>query len=802
MCLMCGMNPEADPLSVYDTHDIGRGSGSGIGTVSLGTAVTGPATVNAPYTWDQIAGYLTDGYWAFNLGSWRAFDIGPSRTITYSLTHLSDAAAAIAEYALDVWAAVTGINFVDVSATPIAITEGADVGGAIGSSFGLSTNSVVSGSISSNGDMDYYRVTLVAGQTYMFSLSRGNGSTLDPVLSLLNSSGSVIATSDDPSSAAAGEYITFTATSTGTYYLVASDYSTRTGTYELTTEVAADLTFNDADGTGAYAWSDLSGNTILSSFINIPDNWDTLNLNGYMVQTYIHELGHALGLGHAGPYNGTANWGTGHTLYDNDSWSATIMSYFDQDTNTFDPASLAYLATIMPADIIAIQNLYGAGSVGYQTGNTIWGPGGNVGGAFQQLLNMWGGLVAANPAIYAGEDFAFTIYDTGGIDTLDVSVFGGGQMVNLNPLVRSNINGVTGNVVIARDTVIENATTGSGNDTVYGNNVANTIRTNGGNDRLYGGAGNDILIGGAGADILDGGAGTDRAHYADATAGIRVDLLSPGSNTGFAAGDTYISIEDVYGSNFNDMLLGDNVSNRIWGANGNDQIYGRNGNDSLYGGAGNDILLGGAGGDLLDGGAGRDRAHYSDATTALRIDLLSPRSNTGIAAGDTYVSIEDVYGSSYNDSIYGDNVSNVIWGADGNDVIYGRVGNDTIYGGNGNDTIRGGEGNDLLYGGAGADAFVFDRPLVGNVDRIADFSSAADTIYLDDAVFTALSTGALASSAFRAGSAATTAAHRIIYNQATGQIFYDADGSGGGAAVLFATVAAGTSIALSDFVVI
>ncbi|NPD14038.1 hypothetical protein HOY34_02350 [Xinfangfangia sp. D13-10-4-6] len=713
------MTPNSDALAGYDSHtDLAPGS------TLIGNGVSGPDRVNAPYTWDQIANYLTNGYWGFNGASWRAFDLGATRTITYNASHLSPLAQGIVEYSLDVWAAVTGINFVDVSANPTSFTETFDVSGSTAGAASIGTNTVVSGSIGTVGDADYYRISLVAGQTYMFSLSRAGGSTIDPVLDLRNSFGVVVASADDPSNAAAGEYITFTASSSGTYYLVARDFGNRTGSYELTTQVAADLTFNDADATGAYAWSETTGNRILRSFINIEDSWDLLTLNSYMQQTYIHEIGHALGLGHGGPYNGSANWGSSHRLYDNDSWSSSVMSYFDQSVNTFDPSDFAYLATIMPADIIAIQNLYGAGSIGYQTGNTVWGPGGNVGGYFQLLLNMWGGLIPRNSAIYVGNDFAFTIYDTGGTDTLDVSVFGQNQLVNLTELQRSNIGGVVGNVVIARGTVIENATTGAGNDTIHGNNVANVIRSGAGNDQLYGGGGDDILIGGAGADRLDGGAGRDRADYSDATAAVRVDLISPAVNTGFAAGDVFVSIEDLQGSGYNDTLMGDNIANAIWGGNGNDQILGRGGNDTLYGGAGNDILIGGAGADRLDGGTGRDRVEYSDATAAVKVDLVLPASNTGFAAGDTFVSIEDILGSTYNDTLIGDNLANAVWGGLGDDYLMGRGGNDSLYGGVGNDTLIGGAGADLLDGGAGRDRVQYNDATTGvRVDMIAPTSN-------------------------------------------------------------------------------
>ncbi|HEX8667289.1 MAG TPA: hypothetical protein VF727_02830, partial [Allosphingosinicella sp.] len=142
-------------------------------------------------------------------------------------------------------------------------------------------------------------------------------------------------------------------------------------------------------------------------------------------------------------------------------------------------------------------------------------------------------------------------------------------------------------------------------------------------------------------------------------------------------------------------------------------------------------------------------------------------------------------GNSLANSLTGNGAANGLSGGDGNDQLFGRGGNDS------------------LRGGAGADSFCFDSGLSGtaNVDIIADFSAVDDTIRLSRAVFTGVSAnGTLAASAFAAGTAAADADDRIVYDSATGKIFYDADGSGAGAAVLFAQVSAGTALTAADFV--
>ena len=246
-----------------------------------------------------------------------------------------------------------------------------------------------------------------------------------------------------------------------------------------------------------------------------------------------------------------------------------------------------------------------------------------------------------------------------------------------------------------------------GNDLIQGNGGQDSLLGGSGNDRLFGNAGNDILIGGTGADQFNGGGGSDQASYKDATSGVRADLAAPGTNTGEARGDTYVSIEQLIGSNHADNLRGNGGANTIAGANGNDMLYGHNGNDVLKGQNSNDILIGGNGADRLDGGTGIDRASYEDATNRVTADLQNAARNTGIAKGDKYTSIEHLQGSNHNDDLRGNGGNNTIWGRTGNDAIRGQGGNDVLIGDAGNDILIGGAGADTLNGGAGIDTLSY-----------------------------------------------------------------------------------------------
>ncbi|MFD0917927.1 hypothetical protein ACFQ14_16090 [Pseudahrensia aquimaris] len=264
---------------------------------------------------------------------------------------------------------------------------------------------------------------------------------------------------------------------------------------------------------------------------------------------------------------------------------------------------------------------------------------------------------------------------------------------------------------------IENVVGSHHDDTITGDNNKNRLNGDEGDDMLYGLDGNDTLIGCFGADTLDGGAGTDTAHYGHAEQGVALSLMTGGTG-GEAAGDTFISIEAVYGTEFDDTIEGDNGVNRL---NGND------GDDMLMGAGGNDYLIGGEGADMLDGGDGYDTADYSGASAGVSLSLATGGTG-GEAAGDTYTNVENVYSSIYADAIIGD---------DGNNRLNGNDGDDVIEGGDGRDYLTGGEGNDTLTGGDSLDVFMY-KGAFGN-DTITDFVGGfgiVDRIWLDDIGFT------------------------------------------------------------------
>lgn len=336
-------------------------------------------------------------------------------------------------------------------------------------------------------------------------------------------------------------------------------------------------------------------------------------------------------------------------------------------------------------------------------------------------------------------------------------------------------------------------------------------------DELTGGLGDDVLIGGGG-----GIKGYDWAHYDTAPSAVTVNL-STGTASGGDGNDTLNGIEGVTGSIYNDTLTGSNYSgSSIWGGKGD---------DLLIAGDGDAIMQGGSGNNILQGGKGFDSAYYSDASSSVTVNLSTGTASSS-GSNDTLSSIEAAYGSAYNDNFTGNDLDNYLYGLDGNDVLAGGNGNDRLYGGNGKDILQGGagddwldggsgndsllggsgndtlsggfDGDDKLTGGTGIDNFLFNTS-PGEVDTITDFTVADDTIQLDNSwnLYSALRTeGILTADKFVIGKHALDANDFIIYNNVTGTLLYDKDGSGSATPLTIAIIGTGLAMTNADFVVI
>ena len=513
-------------------------------------------------------------------------------------------------------------------------------------------------------DRDIVTIALHAGQQVTFDIDYGVGasSSIDLAVFLVDANGRVVARNDDPPAGDPGStevsgidrdpLLTFTAQTTGVYYLTVSQYTdsyidgaftfddggTATGDYQLniSTPTLAALT-TGTTGTDNLVRFDLPDRVDLDS------GDDSATLAG----------GNDIADGGSG--NDTINGGNGDDI---------LSGGFDNDT----------LIGAANRDV-----LVGQAGVDNLSGGT-------------ENDELFGGSQAdtingdAGDDLIVGEQGGDSLNGGTGIDTL--SYGGSGVAVNVNLLTNTASGGDA-----AGDTIqqFENVIGSIVNDTLVGNNVANTLDGTAGGDTLVGNGGDDLLIGGFGGDSMDGGANIDTVSYANSRNGVTVNLATNTHAGGDAVGDFIQNVENVSGSRFNDALTGNALVNVLTGGDSSDTLDGSGGADTMIGGASSDIYFVDAADVIVELANGNIDLVRSSVGRVLEVNvenliLLGTANLNGTGNGEA-------------NTLTGNTGSNGLNGGIGADTMQGLAGNDQYTVDNAGDVVteNAGEGTDTVY---------------------------------------------------------------------------------------------------------
>lgn len=319
----------------------------------------------------------------------------------------------------------------------------------------------------------------------------------------------------------------------------------------------------------------------------------------------IHEIGHALGLKHTHDDGGNGRpslESLGLEQFDNNLY--TMMSYHGPEGSD---NARGNVATPMPFDILALQELYGT-NWDYNNGNNTY--------AMQD-----DGIVR-------------TIWDGGGYDVIDASAVSGTVFLDLRAGQLSKFGNT--DYAIAHKVTIESGKGGSGNDSIIGNEGSNSLYGMLGGDTVHGGKSADTIYGGRG--LADGDDGND-VLYGDA--GDDWIVSNAGNDTiygGTGIADSLDGNDEIYAGYGADIIYANSGDDSLFGGGGiaapndlNDQLYGGTGNDGLYGNGGNDTLYGGTGNDTMHGGLGDDTYVINDGSGD---DVILHFTGAGASGGD------------------------------------------------------------------------------------------------------------------------------------------------------------------------
>ena len=580
----------------------------------------------------------------------------------------------------------------------------------------------VAGSLEIEGDRDWFAVTVETGETWTFNLFASDPA-LDPDLFLYTADGEQLAYNNDSPGARSfdggASGITYNFFEAGTYYLSAGALGDdSTGQYNLSGVAVdtGDIIRGDINTTATLnIGSEVTGAIEYST----DDDWFAITIGVNEIVRFTSDRG-GVGLG-LGLFDAAGNaveveFGQNFVTREIVANNLDAGQYFLGVAGSF-----CFLQT-SSGDYTIEASLISDDYSGDATTSGILAIGGNAAGVMNYISDEdWFAVTieASQVVRFSGsDDIKLTLFDAAG----NIVTTG----VTSEDLIATNLE--EGQYFLGVDyenffieiedytveaTLVENALTEdddsytgtAGGDEVFALGGNDTLLGLDGNDTLFGLDGNDLLNGGKGADILNGGTGVDTADYSTSSTGVHIRLTDSSFNTGEGAGDTFINIESLRGSNFDDELIGDIRDNGLSGGDGSDLIVGNIGDDIINGGTGNDRLFGERDDDRLDGGAGDDFLNGGSGD-----DILIGRSGDDILfdlTGDDILRAGDgddvLLGGFGQDQLFGDSGSDELRGQSGEDFLVGGTGNDLLAGARDDDVLHGQDGQDLLYGGLNDD---------------------------------------------------------------------------------------------------
>ena len=537
-----------------------------------------------------------------------------------------------------------------------------------------------------HGGVEYYAITVVAGETVTFDI---DGASFDSTLRLVTAGGVELANNDDNASdggSTTDSMLTHTFSAAGTYYIQVAKWLANT----------ADSFTSEAPPAGQTYTLHVSS----PSQTPVPIQMIGSTLNGD-AGTDTLEGGSGADTLNGGADDDTLTGGGGADVIDGGTGTDTAV--YSGNRSAYTVSVSGGVTTVTGPDgtdtVSNVERLQFADGVfnaaggpltttinGTTNADTLNGTAGDdvingLGGS--DTLNGLAGIDTLNGGdgddVLNGGAGSDALNGDAGVDTASYAGSATGVEVYLD--LQISWDGTSTDFLNS----IENATGSDHSDYFVGTTGANTLSGGAGNDFLYGMGGDDLLIGGTGVDRLVGGDGTDTITYAGSAAGVEI-YLDNGISWDGTSMDFLETIENVTGSDHSDYMVGTSGANMLTGGAGNDFLYGMGGND---------LLIGGTGVDRLIGGDGVDTITYAGSAAGVEAYLNNGISWDGTSM-DFLETIENVTGSDHADYFVGTTGSNILIGGAGNDFLYGMGGDDLLIGGTGVDRLVGGDGIDSI----------------------------------------------------------------------------------------------------------